>query len=75
MIEQIRKLYWAKPFIPFTIHLADGRALAVSHPESMALGPNGRSIAVYQADGAFHTVIVSLITDVAESPKSARAKG
>ena len=74
MIEQIRKLYWAKPFAPFTLRMADGQALTVTHPEFMALGPNGRTIAVYQPDGAFHTINLSLVTDVVVNAEGAVSK-
>ena len=64
MLERIRELYWAKPFQPFTIYLADGRSVAVSHPELMAIGPAGRTISVYQLDNSLSTINLSLVTDV-----------
>ena len=70
MIDQIRERYWAKSFIPFTIHLSDGRAFTVSHPESMAQGPDGRTIAVYLPDGVCHFINVALVTDVSVSSKA-----
>ena len=75
MLEQIRKFYWAKPFVPFRIHLADGRNLTVSHPEFMAFGPTGGTSAVYQADGAFHTINAKLVTDVATQAENTASKG
>jgi hypothetical protein len=33
MLQQIRDLIGLSPFRPFTIHLADGRALSVKHPD------------------------------------------
>jgi hypothetical protein len=74
MIERIRNLYWAKPFKPFTIHLADGRSLAVTHPEFMALSPSEKNITVYQADSAAHTVNLALVTDVVLYPETVEAK-
>ena len=32
-IEKIRHLCHAEPFVPFTIHLPDGRSVAVAHPD------------------------------------------
>jgi hypothetical protein len=74
MIEQIRHLYWQKPFKPFTIHLADGRSLSVTHPEFMAFSPIGQGISVFQADGAAHYVYLTLVTDVVETPQAAQIK-
>jgi len=74
MLEQIRTLYWAKPFVPFVIHLADGRSLSVTHPEFMAFGPSGATISVYQSDGACDTVHTKLITDVVNQTGNTASK-
>ena len=74
MIEKIRTLYWAKPFKPFTIHMADGRTLTVTHPEFMAFSPTERYISVFEADGTPHSVNLSLVTDVIERLEAAEAK-
>ena len=74
MIERIRGLYWAKPFKPFTIHLADGRSLTVTHPEFMAFSPTERYIFVFEANGASHSVNLSLVTDVVAHAEAAEAK-
>lgn len=63
-IEQIRKSYDAQPFQPFVIHLADGREIPVSSREFMMTAPNGRTIAVYQADSTANFIGLLLITDV-----------
>ena len=39
--EQIRHVYEAQPFRPFTLHLADGRECAVAHCEFLAMSPSG----------------------------------
>jgi hypothetical protein len=36
-IDEIRKYYYSSPFHPFTLHLADGRDVAVGHPELMII--------------------------------------
>ncbi|MBI1830436.1 MAG: hypothetical protein HYR84_03185 [Planctomycetes bacterium] len=74
MIERIRELYWAKPFVPFAIHTTDGRSVSVSHPEFMALGPDGGTVSVYEANGPLHTINVAMVTDVALSPAAAGSK-
>lgn len=61
-IDQIRKLHQAKPFQPFDIHLADGRAFPVEHPEFLALTPPGRTVVLGLADGTFEFIDLLLVT-------------
>ena len=63
-IEQVRRLYDARPFKPFVIHLADGRRIRVEHPEFMASAPSGRTIIVYQPDDSFNVIDLLLVTDL-----------
>jgi hypothetical protein len=63
-IDQIRTLYEAEPFRPFTIHLTEGREIPVMHREFMAAAPNGRTVIVYQSDDSFSIVDLLLVTDV-----------
>ena len=46
-ITQFRERYDTRPFRPFTIHLADGRSIPVSHPAFILTPPEGRIVAVY----------------------------
>ena len=41
MISTLRKLWHAQPFVPFTIRLADGRALPVPHPNFFFMSAKG----------------------------------
>lgn len=63
-IDQIRRLYEAQPFRPFTLHLADGREIPVVHREFMASAPSGRTVIVYQPDDSFNIVDLLLVTDL-----------
>ena len=63
-VEQLRNLYTARPFLPFLIHMADGRHLAVQHSEFLAFSPSGRTIVVYLPDESFHVVDLLLETDL-----------
>jgi hypothetical protein len=67
-IEQLRKMHRAEPFHPFDIHLADGRALTVSHPECLAIAPPGRTVGVALTDGTIEIVDLLLVTTL--KPKS-----
>lgn len=63
-VEQLRKMHQAKPFQPFEINLADGRALPVEHPEFLAITPPGRTIGVGLADGTIEVVDLLLVTSL-----------
>jgi hypothetical protein len=63
-IKELQSIYRAQPFQPFALHLADGRAIRVAHPEFIALSPTGRSTVVYGKDGAFEVVDVMLVTSI-----------
>ena len=63
-IDQVRKLHRATPFKPFDVNLADGRSLAVDHPEIMAIIPPGRTIVIGLADGTAEIVDLLLVTSL-----------
>ncbi len=67
-IEQVRKLYTDRPFRPFVMHLADGREIAVGHPEYIMSAPNGRTLAVYQPDSTVNIIDLLLVTDLEIKP-------
>jgi hypothetical protein len=74
-IERIREAYHAEPFRPFVLHLADGRQIAVHHPEFMAAAPSGRTVTVYQPDDTMNVVDLLLVTDLefpSAKPKRSR---
>ncbi len=48
-LEGLREAVCRQPFQPFTIRLADGRAMRSSHPEFVAVG-NRRVIVVAEDD-------------------------
>jgi hypothetical protein len=62
--EQLRSVRDASPFQPFTIHLADGRALRVRHRDFVSLSPSGRIIIVYDADETFSIVDLLLVKEL-----------
>ena len=41
MIEDLRKLIRATPFMPFTLQMTDGRAFRVPHPDHIFVYPSG----------------------------------
>lgn len=62
-LKHLKELHAARPFRPFTLHLADGRKKRVDHPELMAFLGNGRT--VFMADARGDTFdLIDLILNV-----------
>jgi len=49
-IQQLRAEQRATPFRPFTVHMADGHAFRVPHPDFLSMSPTGRTVIIYQED-------------------------
>ncbi len=62
--QEFRSVFDAEPFRPFTVHLADGRAVMVPHQEYALLSPTGRTLIVYQDDDSFQVLDLVLATGV-----------
>ena len=60
MTADIRKLMHAAPFVPFTIHLADGGQLRVPTIDHVAISPTGGRVIVF-ADDDTHDVLSPLL--------------
>jgi hypothetical protein len=77
--EQIRKLHQAKPFQPFTLNLADGRAVHVAHPELLFQTQGGRTILVNTHDENVEIIDLLLMTSItmgsAAPPRKRRRSG
>jgi hypothetical protein len=43
--EQLRKLYYAEPFVPFVLLLDDGRRIRITEPGSIAIADETRKVA------------------------------
>lgn len=73
-IEELKEIKDRRPFQPFSIHLADGRELRITHPDSVAWHAGGipRVLLVAHADG-FEFVDMTLITGL-RVPHSEAAK-
>jgi hypothetical protein len=74
-IDKIRELRHAEPFVPFCLHLPDGREVTVTHPDFIALAPSGRRVSVYHADDSESIIDVMLVSDVPRQAKSRRSNG
>ncbi len=69
-IEQLRTALQAQPFRPFSLRMADGRALQVPHREFLSTSPGGRTIIVYRADESFSIVDLLLVNELDFQPPS-----
>ncbi len=71
--DQLRAVREANPFRPFTVHLADGRALHVPHRDYLSMSPGGRTVIVYGQGDAFSILDLLLVTELAVEEASAGA--
>ena len=62
--EQLHKMHVARPFDPFTIHLADGRQVRVNHPEVLAHAPGTRIAVVALPNDSTEIIDLLLITSI-----------
>ena len=74
--EQIRKVYEARPFQPFTLFLADGTRLRVLHNDFMWIPPTAtRTVWIADADGTARIVDLLLVAAIElTNGKSARKR-
>ena len=47
----------AAPFKPFNLHLENGRALTVHHPEFAVLSPDGWTLVLWGKDGGLYEIV------------------
>ncbi len=62
--NQVREAVRAQPFVPFIIHLADGRTFDVPHPEFVAVSPNGRELLFVADDQGIHQFDMLLVAEI-----------
>jgi hypothetical protein len=64
MTGDIRKLVHATPFVPFTIHLANGGQLRVPTVDHVAVPPTGGRIFVFGDNERYDVISALMITRV-----------
>ena len=69
-VEQLKSVMHAQPFRPFTIHMGDGRAFLVKHPDFIARSPTGRTVIVYGDDEAHSILDMLLVTEIEVHPQA-----
>jgi len=68
-LKQVRAVCEEQPFEPFVIHLADGRALAIPHPEFLSFSDRSRIITVTLSDDSLEYVDPQLVISLSVSAK------
>ena len=71
---QIRQMTTAQPFQPFTVKLVSGRVFTIRHPENIAIGPNGRDMAILDEEGT-HLVEALLVELIEPLPSEGARHG
>ena len=74
--ETLRRLIEANPFRPFSVNLADGRALRVPHRDFISHSPNYRMLTVWREDDSADFVDLMLVIGfhVEKPQRNGRAK-
>lgn len=68
--QELRAALQGRPFRPFKIHMADGRAFEVRHPDFLIVAPNHRTAFVYSLDGRDLSIVdVMLMTEIEFLPQ------
>ncbi len=70
--QDLSNLKNAKPFRPFSIHMADGREVKVKHPDFLAYA-GGRTALIGYEDGDFEIVDLLLVTSLKVNEQSSAA--
>ncbi|MEK7677890.1 MAG: hypothetical protein AAB676_18835 [Verrucomicrobiota bacterium] len=73
-IKEIREFRDAPEFKPFTLCLADGRAITVRGRDLLMASPSGRTVIIYQFDDSFDVVDVMLVTSLHVDTTNGRTK-
>jgi hypothetical protein len=65
MTSDIRQHLAAQPFIPFTVHVADGREYRIPTPDHAHVSPKGGRVSIYTDDEREFILPALLISGVA----------
>ena len=74
--EELREVYKAQPFRPFTLELVDGQKVDVPRPEFLSYSRTRRAVAVAGKTGGFKIIDVFLIQsiDIANGKATGRSR-
>lgn len=69
-IEKMRERYETRPFQPFIIHLTNGRAFTINHPEFLVSESIGRTITILETGDAQHIIDLLLVVELEILPET-----
>jgi hypothetical protein len=72
---QLDALHKREPFIPFTIHTADGSSVTVTDPDMMIRTKGGRTIFVVTGGENFEVIDLLLVTTITSASEKPRRNG
>ena len=70
--DQFRATLHQQPFRPFTIHMVDGRAFDVVHPDFVAQSPSGRTVVLIQSDESYSVLDLLPMSELQVRPSDGR---
>jgi hypothetical protein len=62
--ERFQSALHQTPFRPFTVRMADGRAIDVPHPDFVASTPTGRTVIVVHPDESYSVLDLLLMSEI-----------
>ena len=74
MVGELRTLHHARPFRPFAIHTADGRAFPIPHSEFLAYDPAGTTLVAMRTNHTFSILDIRLVTELELLPRNGRPR-
>jgi hypothetical protein len=76
--EMLRRFQRTQPFVPFAVHLADGRTFEIRHPDVASLSDDRRTVTVLNADDLHEVLSLLLIVSLrplrATTPKQKKQR-
>ena len=72
-VEDLRDALHRAPFVPFSLHLADGHKIHIPHPDFVAVVGDGLSVIVTSPHQRGHTVVDLLMVTRIEVPETSGA--
>jgi hypothetical protein len=72
--KSLREMWRATPFVPFDIHMADGRKFHVPHPDFLLISPRGETIILVDDDEYPHSLSPLLIVSASPSRRRSSKK-
>jgi hypothetical protein len=67
VLDYVKKWAEGQPFRPFSLRLADGRAIPVTRLLHIACSDTGETIAVFLPDGSLEIIAQKSVTSLQES--------